>query len=125
MLGLFLLLPFLLILVLLIRIILGADGPVWLQPGDSNSMQKAFLLSPVLLTLLLALWTALVYKYSSNGSWHIYPALAILPLVLVCHIALIVLKTPRVPFVLYTVLHVIVLVPLWIGCLMLISKDSL
>ena len=88
-------------------------------------MKKAILISPVLLTLLLMAWTASVYKYSQYGSWHIYPALAIAPLVFICHIALVVWNTPRLPFVLYAVVHLIVLIPLWIGCLMLISKDSL
>ncbi len=88
-------------------------------------MKKTILISPVLLTLLLMVWTALVYKYSQYGSWHVYPALAIAPLVLICHITLIVWNTPRMPFVLYAVAHLVVLIPLWVGCLMLISKDSL
>lgn len=88
-------------------------------------MKKVILLSPVLFTLLLVVWTALVYKHTQYGSWQIYPALAILPLVLICHITLIVFNTPRSPFFLYAGIHLIVLVPLWIWCLMLISKDSL
>jgi hypothetical protein len=87
-------------------------------------MKRIILLSPVLLTLLLFGWTALVYKHSHYGSWQIYPALAILPLVLVCHIMLIVLNKPRSPFVSYTLAHLAILIPLWFGCLMLISKDS-
>jgi hypothetical protein len=88
-------------------------------------MKKVILISPLLLTLLLMAWTALVYKYSQYGSWHIYPALAIAPLVLICHLALIAWNTPRTPLVLYAVVHLVILIPLWYGCLMLISKDSL
>lgn len=88
-------------------------------------MKKAILISPVLLTLLLMVWTALVYKYSYYDSWHADPAFAIAPLVLICHIVLIVRNTPRLPFVLYAVAHLGVFIPLWIGCLMLITKDSL
>lgn len=120
-----LLTPVLLILLWVVWTALGAGGPVWLRPSSSSPMQKVILLSPVSLTLLLVIWTALVYKHSQYDSWTIYPALAILPLVLVCHIALIALKTPRSLFVLYAVVHLVVLIPLWLGCLMLISKDSL
>ena len=87
--------------------------------------RKILILLPVFLTLLLVTWTALVYPYSQYGSWYVYPALAIAPLILMCHIVLIVRNTPRMPFVLYAVVHAAVLYPLWFGCLMLISKDSL
>lgn len=80
---------------------------------------------PLLLTLLLVLWTALVYWRSQYGSWHIYPALAVAPVVVAYHLALIARRTPRMPFVLYFATHLVVFIPLWFGCLMLISKDSL
>ncbi len=80
---------------------------------------------PVLLTRLLIVWTALVYPFSQYGSWLIYPALAMMPLVVVLHVILIVQKTPKMPYVLYALVHLAVLIPLWFGCLMLISKDSL
>jgi len=88
-------------------------------------MKSAPSFAPVVFTLLLLIWTALVYSGSQYGSWHIYPALAVVPLVLLCHVALIVWHSPRMPFVLYAVAHLIVLIPLWVWCLMLISKDSL
>jgi hypothetical protein len=88
-------------------------------------MKKAILISPVLLTLLMLLWTALVCKYSYYGSWHIYPVLVIAPLVLICHTTLIVRNTPRLFFVLYAMAHLGIFIPLWIKSLMLISKDAL
>ena len=88
-------------------------------------MKKAIVLVPVFFTLSLVAWTALVYKYSGYGSWQIYPALAIMPLVLICHIVLIIWNSPKSPFVLYAVGHMVVLMPIWFWCLMLISKDSL
>lgn len=88
-------------------------------------MKKIFTFVPVFLTLLLILWTAVVYEYSQYGSWHIYPALAIFPLALSCHIALIILNSPRMPFALYALGHLGILLLIWFGCLMLISKDSL
>jgi hypothetical protein len=90
-----------------------------------NTMRKIAFASPILLTLLLMSWTALVYKHSYYDSWHVYPALAIVPLVLLFHLALIVWNRPRTAFVLYAAVHLAVLIPIWIGCLMLISKDSL
>jgi hypothetical protein len=80
---------------------------------------------PMALTLLLLVWTALVYKASHYVSWQIDPALAILPLVAGSHIVLIVRNKPRAPFILYALVHLAVLIPVWIGCLMLISHDSL
>jgi hypothetical protein len=80
--------------------------------------------APAVLTLLLLVWTSLVYKRSYYGSWQIDPALAILPLVTISHIVLIVRNKPRGPFILYAIVHLAVLIPLWLGCLMLISKDS-
>lgn len=68
--------------------VIGAPARIW--RAASHTMKKVILLSPVLLTLLLLIWTALVYRYSQYNSWHIYPALATVALVLVCHIALIV-----------------------------------
>jgi hypothetical protein len=91
----------------------------------STIMKKMTVLFPVALTLFPALWTASVYSHSHYGSWQIYPALAILPLVLICHIAFIVNNNPKMPFCLYTLGHLIVLIPLWMECLMLISKDSI
>jgi hypothetical protein len=88
-------------------------------------MKKIITLLPILLTVLLILWTALVYKYSQYGSWHIYPALVIAPLVLLCHIGLIMWNTPKMPFVLYALGHLSIFLLIWFGCLMLISKDSL
>jgi hypothetical protein len=88
-------------------------------------MKRLLVLLPVLLTTLLLVFTAIVYRYSNYGSWHIYPALAVAPLVILCHIALIIWGTPRGPLVLYAVTHVLLLVPVWFWCLMWISKDSL
>jgi hypothetical protein len=88
-------------------------------------MKKAIFLGPVFLTPMLVAWTALVYKYSGYGSWQIYPALAIMPLVLICHIVLIIWNSPRLPFVVCAVVHMVVLIPIWYWCLVLISKDSL
>jgi hypothetical protein len=79
---------------------------------------------PISLTVLLLVWTASVYNYSYYGSWQIYPALWIVPLVAIAHIVLIVRNKPRGPFILYAVVHLAVLIPLWLGCLMLIAKDS-
>jgi len=89
-----------------------------------TSKKKIVVASPIAITCLLMAWTAAVYRYSDSGTWHIYPALAVLPLVLVWHLALIVRYAPRAPMVVYAVLHLCVLAILWPGCLMLISKDS-
>jgi hypothetical protein len=98
---------------------------LWRWQKSSPVGTKIIVFLPVLLTLLMVAWTALVYSHSSYGSWHIYPALAIAPVILICHVALIAKNSPRSPFILYCIAHVLLVLPLWVGCLMLISKDSL
>lgn len=88
-------------------------------------MVKFATITPVLLTAILIGWTASVYDYSRYGTWHVYPALAILPLIIVWHLLLIFRAKPRMPLVVYALAHCAILIPVWIGCLMLISKDSL
>lgn len=87
-------------------------------------MKKASGLIPHALTLRLVGWTAAVYKHAGYGTWHIYPAMAWAPAVLISHAALITRTPSRVQHVLYAIAHLVLAVPLWIGCLMLISKDS-
>jgi hypothetical protein len=91
----------------------------------ANPVRKFAPFWPLGLTALLIAWTGLVYKQSGYGTWHIYPALAILPLVIVSHAALVWTSNPRLPAFRIAAAHVVVLIPIWLGCLMLISKDSL
>ena len=77
-------------------------------------MKKIIVLTPVFLTLVLIIWTALVYKISQYGSWYVYPALASVPLILIWHMSLVVLNTPRKPFILYGITHLVILIPIWI-----------
>lgn len=87
-------------------------------------MKKSLVIAPLVLTVSLLVWTALVYKTAHYGSWHIYPALAVLPLAILYHVALIIFERPRHYYVAFAVLHIGILFPLWFLCLMLISKDS-
>ena len=85
------------------------------------------LLAPVLLTGVLVVWTAAVYPFSVYGdNWSIWPALIVLPIIVIWHTALVFkLRGHRKPALVASLAHLCVLVPLWIACLMLISKDSL
>jgi hypothetical protein len=81
-------------------------------------------LMPLALSVLLIAWTAAVVRVSYYGSWHIYPALLVLPVVLLLHGISIARGPRRRPLVIFAIVHLMLLCPLWIGCLMLISKDS-
>lgn len=83
--------------------------------------------SPVLVTALLCLWTMAVCPFSKYGdNWAIVPALVAPLVVLTAHIRLSIVDTWS-PVVLwsYALVHAGILFPLWILCLMLISKDGL
>jgi len=81
---------------------------------------------PIAGTLLLLIWTASVYRFSKYGDgWAFWPAMLILPFILLAHVVLIVRRKPRWPYIIYAVIHATFFIPLWFGSLMLISKDSL
>ena len=83
-------------------------------------------LLPVAGTLMLAIWTASVYRFSKYGdNWAFLPAMLMLPSILLAHVVLIVRRKPRLPYIIYAVIHATIFIPLWFGSLMLISKDSL
>jgi hypothetical protein len=81
---------------------------------------------PLVLTILLVCWTALVSPFSKYGdNWAIYPALIVLPLTVLVHGWLIIANKPAMPFVAYAATHIPFQFVIWIYCLMKISKDSL
>jgi hypothetical protein len=88
-------------------------------------MKRLAVLMPVCFTIMLLAWWALASDYSSYGSWHVYIAVAFLPLVLLWHLSLIVRNKPRMPFVKYALIHVVLFLPIWIWCLTFLSHDSL
>lgn len=87
-------------------------------------LKTVIVAAPVTTMVLLVVWTELVYRISHYGSWHIYPALAVLPFTIVYHSVLIALNSPKRAYILYAVVQLILLIPIWFACLMLISKDS-
>lgn len=82
--------------------------------------------APLLLTALLLVWTLTTAPFTTFGNrWAVYPAIAILPLTFLLHIVLIVAKRPRLPYILYAIVHMAIQAYLWQVCLILISKDWL
>jgi hypothetical protein len=81
---------------------------------------------PLLLTCFLVAWTAIVYPFSKYGDrWAMYPALIVFPATILVHAWLSAVSRPRTQTLLYALLHIPVQFFIWMGCLMLISKDSL
>jgi len=75
---------------------------------------------------LLVVWTLAVAPHSKYGDqWAIYPALLVFPLIVLWHGGLVVYERPRLPFVIYGLLHLTVAFTVWVYCLMKISKDAL
>lgn len=93
---------------------------------DNQQRNPLFQYIPLLLTIFLIGWTAFVYPFSQYGDrWAIYPAIAVFPLTIAVHLWLIAAERARRRALLYGLLHTLIQAVLWIGCLMLISKDSL
>jgi len=85
------------------------------------------LLAPVILTGALVVWTAMVYRFSAYGdSWTIWPAIVVFPFVIIWHCVIVFkLRSNRMLASVAALGHLGIFIPLWVGCLMLISKDSL
>ncbi len=83
--------------------------------------------APTAVTLLLVLWTIGVYPRSAYGdNWAIWPALVALPVAICWHLAVVVFTPGWRRFTcLISIGHLVVLVPIWFACLMLVTKDSL
>lgn len=98
-----------------------------MQIAGAHSIRMSKLFAPVLASVGLVIWTAAVYSFSGYGDmWAIGPALAVLPGVLLWHGVLVYRSRGFRGIALLGALgHILLLVPLWFGCLMLISKDSL
>ncbi|MGO8974326.1 MAG: hypothetical protein ACLQNV_12485 [Steroidobacteraceae bacterium] len=96
-------------------------------PALSEQTPWRRLLAPILVTILLVIWTAVVSPYSKYGdAWAIYPALLALPAVIIWHGALVfLLRHYRRTAALVAACHVGLVLPIWFLCLMLISKDSI
>jgi hypothetical protein len=93
--------------------------------NSNNKVRRFLVIFPVLLTLLLIIWTLAVFKFSKYGDWLGYPALLTFPAAFLWHIVLIAVEKPKWLFVLYAVIHLLLLFGIWLGCLMLITKGSI
>ena len=80
---------------------------------------------PLLLTGFLILWTATVYQFAKYGDkWAIYPALAVFPATILVHAWIVVASHGRIRALWYALLHLALQFVIWLGCLMLISRDA-
>jgi hypothetical protein len=81
---------------------------------------------PLLLTVLLIIWTLGVSPYSQYGDrWAIYPAMALLPLAIVWHIYQILVCPQKWKYIVFAIVHVPLMSLILIYCMFKISKDSL
>jgi hypothetical protein len=89
---------------------------------------------PIALTVFLVIWTAIVSPFSKYGDgWAIVPALALAPICIAWHLSLFGIRLGSwscrrdivVFYSIYAVLHLCIFAVIWLGCLMIISKDGL
>jgi hypothetical protein len=82
--------------------------------------------APVAVTALLIVWTCVVSPYSKYGDmWAIVSALLALPLVAGLHLLSAYKEGWSKRVVIYALIHCVLFFVIWIGCLTVISKDSL
>jgi hypothetical protein len=83
--------------------------------------------APASVSIALMAWTLAVSPYSAYGdNWAVVPAVLALPAALLWHLVLVALsRGRRWAAASATVAHLLLLVPLWVWCLMVISKDGL
>ena len=91
-----------------------------------NPLPWPILAAPVIVTVLVMVWTLVVSPHSQYGDdWAVYPVVLAFLIVLGLHGMLLVRSPLRLAMVVYAVLHLVFWVPFGIWCLMRISKDSL
>jgi hypothetical protein len=79
---------------------------------------------PVLVTVLLVLWTVLVSTYSrKNEAWAIVPVLLVLPLAYLLHLVILVREGGKAKFTLYGVVHLAMLCVILFYCLTAITNN--
>jgi hypothetical protein len=89
-------------------------------------MTKFLKILPVLLSCFLLAWTAGVYRFATYGDrWAIYPALVVFPLTILVHVWYYAVGQQRGWALKYALTHLPIQFFVWLGCLMLISKDAL
>ncbi len=77
---------------------------------------------------MVVVWAILISPHTQYGdNWAIYPIFVLAFLILGWHIFLIVSprETPRLTFILYDIIHLVVFAYIFMLALMLITKDSL
>jgi hypothetical protein len=96
--------------------------------------ERMLALVPIVFTILLVIWTAIVSPFSKYGdNWAIMPAVALAPVIIAWHLSLLGIRlgnwTRRRDILsfygIYGVVHLSVFAGIWLWCLMRISKDSL
>jgi hypothetical protein len=112
-----------LLLVAVLALVVGLSLYGWLRPPLPA---LGWLVGPVAITLLVAIWTMVVSPYTQYGdSWAVVPVLGALAVVVLWHAGLIVTGPGRGVLIAYGVAHLAFWVPFGLLCLMKISKDSL
>ena len=94
------------------------------QTSITSEMRQQF--APVIITFILVAWTAVVYPFSKYGDWEIYPALVAFPVAFIWHFVIIYrLRGNRKTASIAAFAHLGIMLIVWFGCLMMISKDSI
>ena len=93
-----------------------------LRPSARSLITSA----PIVYTVLMIGWTVAVSPHTAYGdNWALLPIFGLFLISALWHIGLVVVRRPRWLFFLYGLVHLSLLFPIAIVCLMKISKDSL
>ena len=95
---------------------------------DINNLLKPKLFTPVLLSILVLIWSLSISPYTQYGdNWAIYPVIIFGIIIIGWHIFLILNKSilKRTYAIAYGLIHIAIFAYLFMYSLMVISKDSL
>jgi hypothetical protein len=95
------------------------------RTGDFVIMSIVWRLGPILVTVVMVLYSLIATPWGKYNSPLVYVLLPIPLVVFIWHLALAVLLRPPVFYLGYAVGHLLVFSQIWLYCLIFVSHDSL
>lgn len=97
-----------------------------ITPQSDHSSLVVVKLAPLMLTAIVIIWTMIISRFTTYGDeWAAYPILVVFVITLILHVWFVVALQPKVPLVLYGVLHLLIQAAIFLYCIIIITKNAL